>query len=187
MNFSFLLSLHPSRTGPPDQVFDLYQHLGFTTAPSIPLPVAEPGTIESSASQEGMALGQEIGVTPLQMALAAAALSKNGALPNPVLALAIKTPGQGWQAFGGSVPAIPALTSSSVISATRLLERPDAPIWETVAVVHQPNRAYTWYLSGTLPFWQGSPLALALLLEEDNPVAAQNIGRQMIESTLKPQ
>ena len=63
----------------------LYTALGFYSTPELHLPVAVAGTPD-----------QPLRLSPLQVALAAAALSHDGLRPPPRLAMAVKTPSQGW-------------------------------------------------------------------------------------------
>jgi hypothetical protein len=44
----------------------------------------------------------------------------------------------------------------------------------------------TWYIGGTLADWKGASLALALILEENNPLLAQEIGRSVFRDALNP-
>jgi hypothetical protein len=49
-----------------------------------------------------------------------------------------------------------------------------------VLVQPETGSPLTWYVGGTQPGWGGTPLALALVLEENDPQAAQDIGRQIL-------
>jgi hypothetical protein len=44
----------------------------------------------------------------------------------------------------------------------------------------------TWHLSGTLPDWSGTPLALVVLLEEENENLAHAVGQELIQTALQP-
>jgi len=52
-----------------------------------------------------------------------------------------------------------------------MLARSDLPAWESIGIGSSPTTTVSWYLAGTLPDWQGTPLALVVLLEEDDPKA----------------
>ena len=65
----------------------LYQKLGFYSTPELRMPVASAGTNSDI---------QTLRVSPLQMAIAASALSNKGVRPVPRIALAVETPQQGW-------------------------------------------------------------------------------------------
>ena len=51
---------------------------------------------------------------------------------------------------------------------------------------HRSNQAVTWFLGGTLPEWGGSPLAVVVLLEENQPAEAQHIGRALLAYYVTP-
>ena len=48
------------------------------------------------------------------------------------------------------------------------------------------GKSVTWYIGGTLPDWSGSPLAIAVLLEQDNPTLAAEIGRKTLQAAMQP-
>jgi hypothetical protein len=120
------------------------------------------------------------------MAIAAASLSNNGIRPAPRIALAVNTPQQGWIV-------LPALDTTSKIfspdmanSITLQLSSQNHTYWEWAGIAQSNQEFSTWYLAGTLPNWQGTPLALAILIEGNNQSIAQSIGRQLIQASIKP-
>ncbi|MHC1785336.1 MAG: FtsW/RodA/SpoVE family cell cycle protein [Anaerolineaceae bacterium] len=170
-----------TRRLPTDRLFDLLATAGFYSAPSVPLDSALPdpnlAIIDSIAGVFG---SEMIQVSPLQMALAAAALSENGLRPMPRLAMSVNSPIQGWVILPGGDP-VQFLPASGADLAATMLAAKDFPIWEASGgTPASSSGSVSWYLSGTLPSWQGTPLAMALVLEENNPGLAQSIGRQMI-------
>ncbi len=44
----------------------------------------------------------------------------------------------------------------------------------------------TWYLAGTLPNWQATPLVVVVALEEDNERLAQWIGQELLADAMNP-
>lgn len=170
----------------PSQIIDLYQKLGFNSQPVIPLQTSPAIPLPSGASLEANPLNPEGWVlTPLQMAVAAATLSSGGNLPAPRLANAVNTPAQGWVILpAGSASA--AINSSGAVQAANMLARSDLPAWESFGVGSSPTTTVSWYLAGTLPDWQGTPLALVVLLEEDDPKAAGSIGLTVLQAAMQP-
>jgi cell division protein FtsW (lipid II flippase) len=155
-----------------DERNQLYKALGFYIEPQIRLQVAA-----ASNSVEG------VHVSPLQMALATAAISNNGIRPPARIALAAKTLQQGWvilPALGDSTEALPGPfareTAKSLAS--------ENPYWSFTGT--DKETPVTWHLAGTLPDWNGTPLALVVVLEEDNPAAANTIGQNLFASALHP-
>lgn len=153
----------------------LYRKLGFYTPPSLPLPVAE-----ISDSQDALRL------SPLQMALAVSALSQGGVRPAPRLVLAVNTPEQGWVVLPPSDEETRVFSEEEVRAVTAPLMTAGLPFWEWSGRSTQSDQIVSWYLGGTPTDWQGTPLALVVLLEEDHPLIVQYIGRTLLEMVIQP-
>jgi hypothetical protein len=150
----------------------LYRTLGFYSEPQLRMLVAKASTSPD-----------DLRVSPLQMALATAALSNNGDRPAPRIALAVDTPQQGWvilPALGEPVESLPAPFARETAQALA----GDGPYWSYVSATSKAP--LTWYMAGTLPDWGGTPLALVVLLEENNPRLAEEIGGELLNTALKP-
>ena len=173
-----------NRTLPFVKITQLYSELGFETQPQIPLPVADLQNI-NLLDDGTAALGQsKINVSPLQMALATAMLSNNGKRPEPRITTAIHSELQGWIILPSNPPSTTFLNQST--TAANLLQMSTLPAWQTTATAQTAKGLITWYLSGTIPNWKGAPISLVLLLEEDNPSLAQDIGTTVMKSLLVP-
>ncbi len=173
---SFSLAAGLSENAPRNELVQLYDALGFYTAPALRLPV-------SAVS----AISEELRVSPLQMALAAATISNKGILPVPRLALAINTPQQGWVILPALGAPLQALSAQSAASTAEALMVKGQPFWQAIGkgVEIQENKTITWYLAGTLPQWQGAPLALVVALEEDNSNFATYLGQALMKEAIK--
>ncbi|MDP3186552.1 MAG: FtsW/RodA/SpoVE family cell cycle protein [Anaerolineales bacterium] len=167
------LGAYPSKSS----AENLYKTLGFYTSPELRLPVA-------AAS----AMSGELRVSPLQMALAAATLSNKGILPVPRLAMAVNTPHQGWVILPALGAPMQALSAQSASSTAEALMARGQPFWQATGkgIEIQENRSITWYLAGTLPGWQGTPLALVVVIEEDNSFFTEFLGRALMKEALQP-
>jgi cell division protein FtsW (lipid II flippase) len=149
--------------------------LGFYSAPDLQLPVAVAGSPD-----------QALRLSPLQVALATAVLSNNGIRPPPRLAMAVKTPSQGWiilQPQSNSIQVLPADVSNSAAQAL-LIE--GLPFWQWSGLAGQAAKTISWSLAGTMPDPQGIPLAVVVLLEDPNQQWADYIGQQLLESAMHP-
>ncbi len=167
----------------PDELSALFQALGFSDASAVGLPAAAPVN-PSINSAELASVGQEnLLVTPLQMALAAAAISNEGIQPSPLLSLSVETPHQAWVALPHGTPHT-ALPSAGVSTALNLLTHPGELHWQSVALAYTPDTPITWYLAGTTTKWRGTPIAVAVVLEENNPALAETIGRALITTVV---
>ena len=120
------------------------------------------------------------------MALAAATLSTGGTRPIPHLVSAINLPEDGWTVFPPSGEPHQVFSKPNADGIAGELAQCSLPIWQTVATtLNEPGQTITWYMAGTLPTWTGAPFSLVIILEEDSPEAALEIGRAMMEAALQ--
>jgi cell division protein FtsI/penicillin-binding protein 2 len=164
-----------------DQITRLFDSLGFYESPRLPLEMSAPsdrgvGQADLAAIGEG-----HLTVTPLQMALAAAALTHQGIRPEPQLATAVLTPDRGWVTLTKNA-AKETLLSGNTEPVINLLADTQAQHWQAISLARTPESELTWLIAGTLPQSQGTPLALALVLEENNPELAEQISRSLLQS-----
>lgn len=153
----------------------LYTALGFYTSPELRLPVAAAVTSDSSMR-----------VSPLQMALAAAALSNDGLRPAPRLTMAVKTPSQGWVVLPPLSGPVQALPSSEAASTAQALMVSNQPFWQWSGSAREGNKTISWSLGGTLPDWQSTPLAIVVLLEDSNGQWAAYVGQTLLKAATQP-
>ena len=152
-----------------------YTALGFYVAPDLNLPVAAASTP-----------GGELRLSPLQMALAAATLSNDGVRPAPRLAMAVDTPTQGWVILPSLNDPVKVFTSASVANTAQALMVGGQPFWLWNARATQANQTFSWSLGGTLPDWQGAPLVVVVLLENNDPNGAGVIGQNLLVAATRP-
>jgi len=158
----------------PNDLTELYDSLGFNDAPGLPLQF-----LPTPAQQ-----GEQILVTPLQMALGAAALTNSGQRPAPQIAASILTPQQGWQILPNDGPSATRLAGSAG-ETVEAMTTPEALYWQSVSRASMDDQTITWYIGGTIEDWKGAPLALALALETDDPSRAMEIGQTLFAGILK--
>ncbi|MCA1953675.1 MAG: FtsW/RodA/SpoVE family cell cycle protein [Anaerolinea sp.] len=166
----------------------LYEQIGFSQMPALPLPSSPPTQPDKNALPTLSALGQDgLRITPLQMALAASALNQQGNRPAPRLGLAVNTPTQGWIVFSNQQPQ-PSLPANGIVRTLPLLAANGLPIWEISAnALGDEQQPIAWYLSGVQPSWQGTPLTLVIVLEDARPLQAAQLGHQFWQSLLSMQ
>jgi hypothetical protein len=129
----------------------------------------------------GEAAGQPAGYSPLQVALAAAAVTGGGLRPAPQIVLAERAPDGAWES-----PA-PTGKPASVYGAgqvQRLLDRlkmtPDS-WWQTAVIAPRATDAATWLVGGSLPNRPGPSYAIAIILEEENPALVARIAGELLK------
>ena len=170
----------------PTQFKALYQALGFYSTPDIRLPTftaSENTVTETNLEAVG---NSELRISPLQMAAAAAILSNQGTRPGPLLAASVETPHQGWVVLP-STAATQVFAKPPEANDLDMFNNGEVPTWETIGKAVEQDTKFTWYVGGTLPDWQGQPLAVAVVLEEDNATLAQFIGQNIFEAALTPE
>lgn len=156
------------------QLQQLYKELGFYDAPSINMPVA----FRSDGNET------EPIISPLQLTLAAAALSYQGIVPTPRIATAVNTPEQGWVVLPAIGQTREVFQPEAAQEAVSTYIQQGTPYWSYTGQAQQDTTEVTWLLAGTLPDWQGTPLALALVLEENNPSLAEIISASLLKFVL---
>ncbi|MFZ5921784.1 MAG: FtsW/RodA/SpoVE family cell cycle protein [Chloroflexota bacterium] len=152
----------------------LYTSLGLYEAPNLRMPVA-------AASDPD----QTLLVSPLQMALAAATISGDGVRPAVRIAQAVNIRPQGWVILppnSGPVDAIPPAVAQSISTALNL---PDTNFWQCRGQGRRNGSVYSWYLAGTGANWQGTPLAIAVVLEANRPDLAESIGQKLLAAAVE--
>lgn len=155
----------------------VYEAFGFNRVPEIRMQVAEPLSNDELESRH---------VTPLQVALAGSALSNDGMIPAPRLAMAVNTPNAGWVVLPALGTPIEAVDAAAADEAAKAFLPEGQNYWSHRASATEKENSVTWFIAGTLPNWQASPLVVVVLLEEDNPEITQRIGQELIVDAMYP-
>ncbi|OGN98714.1 MAG: hypothetical protein A2Z71_06590 [Chloroflexi bacterium RBG_13_50_21] len=178
----------------------LLDKLGLFTAPAIPIETLSSTRPESLSDATGYITGlsdPETGVTlkisPLQMALAAATLSNGGKRPALHLVTAVDTPQSGWVMLPKTSEQEQVFKNAEAQHTADTLADEFLPIWQVVASADESvgnsgndKPGYTWFLGGTLPNWSGAPLAIAVLVEDDNPKRVLEVGQSILQLGMQP-
>jgi hypothetical protein len=122
--------------------------------------------------------------TPLEIALAAAALSNNGVRPAPSIARLRRNPEGGWLLIPAISQPQEIVNPQSADRATQILSLPDSQLWQIVSFLSAED--ITWYMGGTSQDWGGIPLAVALVLEEGDASLAEEIGQAVLFAAMEP-
>lgn len=160
-----------------EQKREFFTLLGLHTAPDLRPPV---GTPAKPSEQE------DLRVSPLQMVLAYAILSNDGVRPAPRIALAVDSPVQGWVILSASGNPLEVMEGARVREMAESLRGADQPFWRFGAMSSEKGKFVTWFAAGTLPGWQGTPLTLIILLEENNAPLAKSMGEALLIKALNP-
>ena len=100
----------------------------------------------------------------------------------------MNTPTQGWVILPPLGEPSEALSAQSAATTVESLMGSGQPFWQATGkgVETQEQKTITWYLAGTLPGWQGIPLALVIAIEEDNSLFIESIGQAILKEALQP-
>jgi cell division protein FtsW (lipid II flippase) len=155
----------------------VYGTFGFYRAPLLRMQVAAP----ISETE-----GKELHVSPLQVALASAALSNHGTIPAPRIATAVDTPNDGWVVLPALGTPVEAIESSTADETAQSLIVDGESYWAHVGQAKSDESSVTWFIGGTPPNWQASPMVVVVLLEEDNVRLAGRIGKELLVDAMNP-
>jgi len=155
----------------------IYDAIGFNHTPEIQLQVAE--TLSSSELNH-------LHISPLQVALASAALSNHGIIPAPSIASAVDTPSEGWVILPVLGMPFEAMQAPAADEAAASFIVDGQNYWSHVGQATEEESSVTWFIAGTPPNWQGTPLVVVVLVEENNIRLAQRIGQELIVDAMNP-
>jgi cell division protein FtsW (lipid II flippase) len=155
-------------------IFDTF---GFDKPLSMRLETATPFLNESI---------DQIYTSPLQLALAAAALSNNGLIPAPRIAMALDTPTDGWIVLPALEMPFEAIQSSAVNDVVNSYVTSGDNFWSHTALAVDAESSVSWFIAGTPTSWQSTPLVIVVVLEGNIPGLAQRIGRELLSAATNP-
>ena len=116
--------------------------------------------------------------SPLQIALAAAPLSSGGLRPEARIAQAVNIPEEGWVLLPTLDDPAEILHPLQAQSCAQSLGDAETHTWHTALI--PSGETLTWYIGGTLPDWNDTPLVLVFALEENNLPLAEEIGAAVL-------
>lgn len=152
-----------------------YERLGLFQTPALNIPVAIDERNDSL---------QDLRVSPLQAAIAAAPLSYKGIAPSPRIATAVNTLEQGWVVLPALSQPVEVMQAEAANEAALSFIKEGKPYWSYIGQASDSDANITWLLAGTLPDWQGTPLVLIVALEENNISLAERIGENLLYAGL---
>jgi cell division protein FtsW (lipid II flippase) len=169
-----------------DLLQDLYADLGFFTSPRLHLAVAEATPLDLPDLRAFYRGEGGLTISPLQLALAASAITNQGVLPGPRIVNAYLNPVEGWTTLPKLQPNTDVLLPQSAQRVNELLKVANYPYWQVLSTVMTQNQQpITWYVAGTSADWQGQPITAVVVLELDSPMLAETIGRALIEQAIR--
>lgn len=168
---------------PNRQLTDIYETSGFFSLPDVLLPQISAGTMKVLDRKDALLGNQNARVSPLQMVLAASALTNNGERPAPRIAMAVDTPAQGWVILPAGQK-VQSYNPKGVKLALTLMADESSPYWHTTSSVPTSGGQVFWFVGGTTPEWQGTPFALAIVMESGTAKSTTDMGIDLLNSVM---
>ena len=159
-----------------NELFAFYEKIGLFRSPLITLPVATNTPTDKI---------EDLRASPLQVVLAAAALSNQGVMPAPRIATAVNTFEQGWVVLPAFDEPREVLQAEESDEAALSFVQEGKAYWSSTGIGTINKTTVTWLIAGTPPDWQGAPLAMVVALEEDNPQLVERISELLFTSVLR--
>lgn len=153
------------------QLQSFYQSLGLYEAPQINMP---------TAFDEDNVDIKKLRVSPLHVGLASAALLNAGNMPPARIALAVNTLEQGWVVLPPLQEPTQVIQAEAGLEAVLSFTKENQPYWSHTSQAVVDETIVTWFVAGTVPDWQGTPLVLVVALEEDNIPVVSFIGKALL-------
>ena len=173
----FAIAAYGTSTPGSEDLINLFNLLGFYKTPQINLPAA--AALPKNTVTDMM-------ISPVQMLSASSALSNLGICPGLQIASAVETPAQGWVVLPEPDNPLQCLPVDGAKQMAESLSENGKPFWEYNGTNPDKTQPLTWYMAGTLPNWSGSPLAVVVVLEENAPALARNIGNAVLQKSIQP-
>jgi len=131
--------------------------------------------------------GDLLSLSPLQVALSAAAITNGGRQPLPILVMAVNTPAAGWVMLQSPGQGKSITSAEQASARAQAMAAQSQPIWQATAVTAvQDGQFVSWFVGGTLPEWSGTPLAIAVILEADSLDLAEETGLGVLKEAMLP-
>jgi len=115
---------------------------------------------------------------PLQIAASASAITYQGLMPHIKILSAVDTSEAGWVFLSGELPE-QVITQTKADEINEFLRSSEISGWEVSAQGIDAHSKVAWYVAGTSVNWPGTPITVVLVLENQLPVKARAIGREI--------
>ncbi len=155
------------------ELFKLFSDLGFFSSPDIRLPTITQAPPETASLTD-------LRVSPLQLALGAAAFNNQGNVPTPLYLIEIKNPDGDWEAVSLINQSTPVFSEEIVDRIIESLKVEDLPLWEvTATATTDDGEQISWFVGGTIPENKGNYIVV-VVLEKNDLQMAEKIGETIL-------
>lgn len=171
-----------------NNLYNLYTKMGFYASPDF---IFQGASIDAPTAIDNLkagSIGQEnLSITPLQMVLAASAISSGGEIPAPTLVLSNQLPDHSWSLLQPRAANNRVFSTASALSVGNELTVNNYPAWGiTGSSLSSSTQTVSWFVGGTNEDWRGIPISFVVLLEEGDDELVNEIGISIIETITFP-
>lgn len=160
----------------------LFSTAGFYSQPDFILPVADIKPADQKNYIKSMSIGQNLDLTPLQMALAASAITNKGRIPDPLIVGSFRSGEGDWQLFPVETAQSAVFSEAASNRVAGALGLPGIPAWgSTGKALSSTSGTVSWFIGGTNKAWPGIPMAVAVVVEQENAPIASSIGADILK------
>ena len=100
--------------------------------------------------------------------------------------MAVNTPNEGWVVLPSLGMPIEAIQPSEVSEAVDTYIVSGEKFWSHTALAKDAESDVTWFIGGTPQNWNSTPFVVAIVLEKRDPILAQRIGQELLQSATNP-
>ncbi len=167
-----------------ERIYALYQQLGWYAAPSFSLQHAEITAPTEIDNLKAASIGQEgVTITPLQMALAAAAFSNDGMRPSPRLVQAYHSPSGTWDLISNPLESTRVFSTRTARDVQETASLESLPAWAVIGSgISGTDHTVSWFIGGTTAEWKGTPLTLVIMAEDTQNSLMYQKGKELMRS-----
>ena len=98
----------------------------------------------------------------------------------------VNTPGEGWVSLPALGKPFEAVQASAADEAASSYLVDNQTFWQYISQAQEDESSFTWYIGGTAPNWQATPLVIVVVLEEKNERLAKRIGQELLIDAMNP-
>jgi len=137
------------------------------------------GLIEGTAPENGK------WVTPLQVACAAATLANGGTRLPLQMVDAFELPNSGWVTLQPENPPLTVYSAGEIEPVLKQHTDDTGLIWTLSRTIDaEQGQQVSWFIGGTASGWDGTPLAVTIVLEGRDESVARQIGEAILKAAL---
>ena len=168
-----------------DRVAEAISQFKLDQTPDIGIPFNPPVRLGPFYDWRALFFSEEpLRSNPLQIAASASSITHHGLMPHPKVLSAVDTSEAGWVFLSGEPPE-QVITQAKANEIKEFLNSSEISGWEVSAQGIDALNKIAWYVAGTPVNWLGSPITVVVVLENQHPIKAREVGREIYSLATK--